>query len=67
MLADKMNQLFLTHERNDYSFLKKKKVTGHTDLHKITSFRIVNRSSAYTFFKKKNKKKIGTQFVYEIT
>lgn len=54
MLADKMNQLFLTHERNDYSFLKKKKVTGHTDLHKITSFRIVNRSSAYTFFKKKN-------------
>lgn len=58
MLADKMNQLFLTHERNDYSFLKKKKkVTGHTDLHKITSFRIVNRSSAYTFFKKKIKKK----------
>lgn len=60
MLADKMNQLFLTHERNDYSFLKKK-VTGHTDLHKVTSFRIDNRSSAYTFFK------IGTQFVYEIT
>lgn len=26
MLEDKMNQLFLTHERNDYSFLKKKKL-----------------------------------------
>lgn len=26
MLADKMNQLFLTHERNDYSFLEKKKL-----------------------------------------
>lgn len=66
MLADKMNQLFLTHKRNDYSFLKKKKLQVTLTYTKSPLLGLLTGAQLTPFFKKKLKK-IGTQFVYEIT
>lgn len=61
MLADKMNQLFLTHERNDYSFLKKKKKLQVTLTYtKSPLLGLLTGAQLTPFFKKKLKKNRNT-------
>lgn len=58
MLADKMNQLFLTHERNDYSFLKKKKLQVTLTYTKSPLLGLITGAQLTPFFKKKNRNTI---------